>query len=428
VEDERRRELLAELEHLQHRSAEIETELHLAAPGVAAPPEAADRLDFTQSLRQIANAGVLKSDSQGRCLDVNDHFCRITGLARDQILGRRWMLGSQPRPESTVERIEPGRAYRGESRYRRPDGRVIRLQMDSIAETDVERRPTGNALTTIVDVTARKEAEEVARRSQDLLLSQLRELLALYRHAPVGLTFVDRDLRFRHINERLAALSGRPVADHVGAPVREIIPEIADQMLPSIERVIATGEAVLDRVVEIKLPSDPHARHTFLVNCHPVAAPDGSVEGVIGVLSDITLIRRTSEELRAVKERLAEAQELAGVGSWEWDLIEDRLWWSDHLYHIMGRQKGRFQPTYDAFFELVHPEDRATVRKQIDATLERGDPYRVQFRVIRSDGSVRLIRAAARLERAPGGLPLRLAGTCHDMTEQQAAERARGLR
>jgi hypothetical protein len=117
-------------------------------------------------------------------------------------------------------------------------------------------------------------------------------------------------------------------------------------------------------------------------------------------------------EVETLRDRLADAQRRAGVGSWEWDILTDTVWWCDSLHAIFGKDPRTFVPSYDSFFELVHPEDRPMVRRQLEATLQRGDPYWVRFRAMLDDGSVRHIRATAILDRTPDGLPARLAGTC----------------
>jgi PAS domain-containing protein len=104
------------------------------------------------------------------------------------------------------------------------------------------------------------------------------------------------------------------------------------------------------------------------------------------------------------------------VGSWEWNILQDEVWWSRELYHIFGEPLS-FEPSYLGFFDRVHPDDRAQVREQIEHTLHSDQPYRLSYRILRHNGSEGVIFTVARLERTPDGRPARLVGTCQDITE-----------
>ena len=239
---------------------------------------------------------------------------------------------------------------------------------------------------------------------------RLAELEFLYRHAQVGLCFIDRDLRFTRVNDRLAEINGKPAAEHIGATVREVIPDIADQVVPIYERILRTGQPVVNLEVHESSPSDPNLEHVWLVNHHPVKAEDGSILGIATVVEDITRQKRVEQELREAMELLAEAQRITEMGSWAWDLIEGGVWWSAELYQILGYDHAP-KPSFEAFFAHVHPDDRSLFRRQLDAIFERGEPQVAEFRIVRNDGEQRFILSHAKLERTEDGVPARLVGT-----------------
>jgi PAS domain S-box-containing protein len=261
------------------------------------------------------------------------------------------------------------------------------------------------------------------RRTQDEALRRGEELAAIYEAAPVGIGLVDRDLRYVRVNRRLAQKNGLRAEDCVGRLVAEVVPEIPARVLDAARHSLETGEPV--RGVEYCIPSRSRAglERWFLASIAPIRGAD-SITGGVCVIQDVTALKRAERlalerltELEIVKERLAEAQDVAGVGSWEWDILADTVWWSDSLYTIFGKDPRTFTPSYDSFFELVNPDERAAVRAQIEATLQHGEPYWVVFRILCDDGSERRIRAVAILERTPDGLPARLAGTCQLVTD-----------
>ncbi|MEO8468802.1 MAG: EAL domain-containing protein [Chloroflexota bacterium] len=132
--------------------------------------------------------------------------------------------------------------------------------------------------------------------------------------------------------------------------------------------------------------------------------------------------------VRRNEERLVKAQRIAAVGSWEWDIVTDLVTWSDEQHRIFGVEPGTFDGTEDAFLAFVHPDERDELAASDRGTDADSPPYEATFRIIRPDGSVRLIREAGTpLVDTVTGLAIGLIGTSTDITDQVAAdaERAR---
>ncbi|MDM7999566.1 MAG: PAS domain S-box protein [Dehalococcoidia bacterium] len=130
--------------------------------------------------------------------------------------------------------------------------------------------------------------------------------------------------------------------------------------------------------------------------------------------------------LRASEERLKRAQEIAHIGSWELDLLNGRLTWSDEIYRIFGLQPQEFPATYEAFLEVVHPDDRSMVDSAYSSSLREGrDTYEIEHRIVRrSDGGVRFIHEKCEHIRDESGRIVRSLGMAHDITERKMAEEA----
>jgi PAS domain S-box-containing protein len=273
------------------------------------------------------------------------------------------------------------------------------------------------------DVTALKQAERQAREAGEYARARLEELELIYQSSPVGLAYVDAEMRYVRVNDLLARMNDRPVADHIGRRIDEIAPDLAAQLVPVFQKVLATGRPALAEELRGAAPWDPRYERTWLTSWHPVKSAARAVQGVIVVVKEITALKRRQAELEEAKARLAKAEQVASVGSWEWDIHGDQVWWSDELYALFGEDRRSFVPDANSFYDHVHPNDRSKVREQFDATLVRDEPYRVEFRVVRDDGSTRRVRACAKLERAPDGMPVRLFGTCQDVTVAVAEDR-----
>jgi PAS domain S-box-containing protein len=154
------------------------------------------------------------------------------------------------------------------------------------------------------EIAERKRAEEELKRQKERVGVQLAELEQIYYHAPVGLCFVDRNLRYVRINERLAEINGTTVAGHLGRSIREIIPEIADLVEPLHIRAIASGEPILDHEVHGTTAAEPGLHRDWLANYFPLKAEDETVVGVSVAIVEITLLKQTQQELLRQKEIL----------------------------------------------------------------------------------------------------------------------------
>jgi PAS domain S-box-containing protein len=167
-----------------------------------------------------------------------------------------------------------------------------------------------------------KESEESVRHSEARARRQFAELEAIYAAAPVGLCFVDTELRFVNINERLAKINGLPVAAHLGRTLREVLPELADDLEPLYRRVIDAGEPILDLEVRGSTPAQPDVKRAWLVSYYPVKGEVGEVLGVNAVVLEITERQRAEEALRQSSTRLEVVNRLHQLISRNLDIRE----------------------------------------------------------------------------------------------------------
>jgi PAS domain S-box-containing protein len=131
-----------------------------------------------------------------------------------------------------------------------------------------------------------------------------------------------------------------------------------------------------------------------------------------------------TDELRRMHDRLVEAQRVANVGSWEWDVQANAIWWSDELYRLFRLPRST-QLTYESYLALLHPDDRGRVESAVGKALSDSRPFSVEHRVIWPDGSVRVIEGDGHVITDDTGGVLRMVGTCRDVTELRRAEESR---
>ena len=139
-------------------------------------------------------------------------------------------------------------------------------------------------------------------------------------------------------------------------------------------------------------------------------------------------IAELETELAVARRQLTDAQEVARIGSWEWDIPHDVVWWSDQLYRIYGLEPQELVPSYDHFLRYVHPDDRDAVDQRNRKAFADHEPFEDVKRVVREDGREILMRTQGEVVCDPEGKPMRMVGVCEDVTDQvqaRVAERER---
>ena len=138
---------------------------------------------------------------------------------------------------------------------------------------------------------------------------------------------------------------------------------------------------------------------------------------------EINVQNRTAE-LLAKEASLAEAQRIAHLGNWDWNIHTNELFWSDEVYRVFGFRPQEFAATNDFFLKCVHPDDRKRVNEAVNRVLEKPDAdYNIDHRVILPDGSERIVHERGEIILDPEGRPVRMIGTVHDITERKKLER-----
>lgn len=128
--------------------------------------------------------------------------------------------------------------------------------------------------------------------------------------------------------------------------------------------------------------------------------------------------RAADKRQQSLARQLAEAQSIAHIGSWEWDVPTNTIHWSDELYRIYGVPLDQPAPSYEGYLEQIHPDDRERAHAIVQKAYGDGLPFAYEHRIVRRDGSVRTLQARGEVELGPDGTALRMVGTGQDITER----------
>ncbi len=175
----------------------------------------------------------------------------------------------------------------------------------------------------------------------------------------------------------------------------------------ALRRLPGDGQAI---VLTWATAPSPDARHV-----------DTALDLIDGGLARLV----SAEQLADLTTRVNSAQQLANMGDYDWHIATDVNQWSDQLYRIYGHEPQSFNASYERFLSFIHPDDRERITGVHQQAYASGEPYQMIERIVRPDGEVRYLSSNGQVIQDETGTPVRMRGTCIDITDSVAAERAR---
>lgn len=235
---------------------------------------------------------------------------------------------------------------------------------------------------------------------------------------PALVGYWDSDLRNRMANAASIKFFGRSPEEMRGMHIRDLLDqEIYLQVIPYIEGALAGRPQQFDGEMRTASGDLRYMQSSYVPDL-----VEGEVLGIFVLVTDVTERRRIEEEVTRSRTRLAEAERIARIGSWEWDIPSNRLTCSDGLFAIYGITAEDFDGHYEpSNTQYIHPGDRKRVETEMQRAVETGTPVDIEYRIIRPDGRVRRLHSRAELTADAAGNALRLTGTAQDVTELRAA-------
>lgn len=221
-------------------------------------------------------------------------------------------------------------------------------------------------------------------------------------------------------NDRLAEILGRTVEEMVGLPVAETLDETGQrQFLDHLEGLGANEPGRNN--VDCSLIRKDGSRIWALVSHSPLLDDEGVRRGWLHRVTELTDRKLLLDRALISEQQLAEAQTIARVGSWEWDVPNDVVTWSDEMYRIYNLRPQEFEATYEGFLAHVHPEDRPIVEAAVTSAFGESDTFKFDARIVKQGGEEGWVRGRGRVTRDEFGAPVRMGGTAHEITESVMA-------
>ncbi len=255
--------------------------------------------------------------------------------------------------------------------------------------------------------------------------------------APVGICITKEGGIYEFVNPAYCRIYGYEREELIGRSFLLVVPESSQKQLADLhEQFLAGGSEIRG---EWNVVNREGRLITILADAVRITGDDGKARKVTFTI-DITERLQMEKELASAKEdleqqilertddllnanvNLEKAQNLARLGSWEWNIAEDEIKWSRETYRIFGRDPDVFDATFEAYIDSVHPDDRKRLDGLLKNALELTLGYSVEHRVIHDDGKCLTVAGLGKVETDDAGNPVRLFGTVQDITEKAEAE------
>ncbi len=322
-----------------------------------------------------------------------------------------------------------------EFRVIRRDGSV-RWLMSRGRVLGPESSMPGALASLLVDVTERHEAElnlrrmteqletRVAERTRTIELERSRVEKVLDGMAAY-VAILDPEGHILHVNQHLGSRIRHPP---LGRHWLDLPLGLSETSRAELARAIAQAGAGCPTRVDIESNNPRGERAITDASFSPLFDEQGVVREIVATSVDVTerradeqRLRESLAELERNEARLADAQRIAEVGDWAWEVPTDELRWSDGLYTIFGVP--RDQPLgLEVFLAAVHPDDRSAVLAEIQRALTSGESYEIEHRVLWPSGEVRHVLGHGEVIRDGSGNTLRMRGTAQDATRRKQVE------
>lgn len=344
-----------------------------------------------------------------RFLIVNNAAVQHYGYSVEEFLG---MTIADIRPATDLPRLrrffkrrEYSKKTWGAWRHRKKDGTIIDVEVFGVQHT-ISGRPASIAV--INDVTNQHRMELERQADSDrlrLVVSQL----------PAFVWTTDKTPVYTSYQGSAKPLFDRSISDMVG---RSVLMVATDEM-PADLIMRNYRTALAGRTVRYE-----YSKRGRLFECQlqPLRAATGAVTGTVGVAVEVTERRRTVEELVRQEALFAAGQQIAHLGSWQFDANTGRVTWSDELYEILGHARTDTSLDKASFMAHVHPDDADALEQAFNGAVETRKAYRLEHRILRGDGTVRWLLCLGQPMYNADGSFTNMLGSALDITERKIAE------
>jgi len=298
----------------------------------------------------------------------------------------------------------------------RNDKATLWVNLTATAVKDEDDAPVYRVI--IKDISDRKRAEE---KIQELN----RDFISLLENTGDFIYFTGENNRYRFCSQTIANITGHACwRDIIDKHIFEVFPEkMAQIYYEENVSIFREGKPILNKLSPLY---DTLGNEVWIItNKWPLTNGEGKVVGLFGISRDVTEIKQVQDELRKSEERLALALKATQDAIWDWDLVNNTLYYSPGCWQLVGYRENELNPDVELWRRLMHPVDLERINRVIKDAKAKEAPFVVEGLFLRKDGHYVPILIRGIILRDNGGKAIRLSGTATDLTEQKKIEAER---
>lgn len=363
-----------------------------------------------RALTQSAKDAIITSDSKGIIIDWNKGAETIFGYTEEEILMKNL---SVIMPKQYVKLHKEGIERIARNGERHVAGKTVELHglhkngLEFPIELSLSewKGNDANYFTGIIrDITERKQAEEE-------IFANNRFIKTVTDSLPGMLAYWTADLRCSFANSAYLQWFGKTQEEMLGIEMHELL---GAELFQKNERYIRTAlEGKLQQFERELVKANGEIGYTLAQYIPDIA--NGRVLGFIALVTDITTVKKAQNSLN-------EAQHLARMGSWEWDIASNTITWSDEQYRIFGENQDSYQLTLEGYYSHLTLEEQQKTSALVNKVLAGTAEYAIEHEITRPDGTVLFVLEQGTVIYDKNHKPLRMIGTTQDISERKRLE------
>ncbi|MFP5269997.1 PAS domain S-box protein [Coleofasciculus sp.] len=422
ISDRKQAEFLLQQAHLQLEQRVSERTAELEQANIRLQQEITHRQTIEIQLQQAKEQlqAVLDAvpgcvswmNRQGQYLGVNQYLADMFNLSPINFVGQPLgFLNNNPTFVSYIEQFIESSAQ--------TDQNILEINIKGSRRYHLiaaQKYQQGTNIVCVgIDVTQSQKSQQELQNQKDFLQ-----------------TIIDTNPNLIHVKDKMGnyILANRMFAEHWGIPVEELLGKTTAKLhnnAADVERFLAEDQEILTTLQPKLIPEEFSWNHRGEMRWYqtiktPLVSPDGQVNQVLGVSTDITARKLAEELLQQSEARLRLALDAAQMAKWDWNLQTGTITWSHRLEQLYGLAFDSPEIPYENFLEKVHPEDKELVKKNMQNAIKTGEDYDIEYRIIWPDQIVRWIQSKGQIIYDKTGQPIWTIGLNLDVTERKLAE------
>ena len=230
--------------------------------------------------------------------------------------------------------------------------------------------------------------------------------------SPAGIVHYNKDLVITYCNDRFAQVMKATKEQLIGLDIKTLKDT---RIIPPLREALEGKEGVYEGEYLSTLSS---TQLWIIMSYVPLLDAYGLIEGGIAIIEDITERKKADEEETKLLNNLRQAEKIAQLGNWNFNLSSNALEWSDEIFNIFELDKETFTPSYEAFLNVIHPDDHIKVANAYEQSLITKQKYEITHRLLMKDGRIKYVNEQCETKFDSDGQPLYSLGTVQDITQQ----------